>query len=98
MAEKIAVTTDELKKKQVEGLGLFDQIEASVTGMSDLLGRLDQFFVGKPVEVIKSNGFSQQEEGIAALKQLKVHLKKLEEIYRIYDQAERSNSDVISDN
>ncbi len=49
MAEKIRVTTDELRKLQEEWLNLFGQIEAGFAEMNELMGRLEQFFMGKPV-------------------------------------------------
>lgn len=55
MAEKIRVTTDELRKLQEEWLNLFGQIEAGFAEMNELMGRLEQFFMGKPVEAVEVN-------------------------------------------
>lgn len=98
MAEKIAVTTDKLKINQQEWLKEFEKLEESFLETGDLLNKLEQFFIGKPVEAIREKGLKEQEEGVTVLAQLKAHLIKIEEITAIYDQAERSNRNVTTDN
>lgn len=98
MAEKIAVTTSELKKKQEEWLIIFGQIEADFAEMNELAGRLDQFFMGQPVESIKNRRNELQEKAEASLEQLKIHLQKLTQIGRIYAQTEEENKNVITNN
>ena len=97
MAEKIAVTTGSLAKKQEEWLSLYKQIETGFTEIGGLLNKLDQYFMGSPVDIIKSSGLKKQEEGMACLKQLGFHVEKLSQMNAIYEQAERSNQDVITD-
>lgn len=98
MAEKIRVTTSELKKVQEEWIDLFCQIEAGFMEMNELMGRLDQLFMGKPVEAIKSRQSRIQEQSAFCLEQLKSHLQKLTKINQIYDQAEGENENVITNN
>lgn len=98
MAEKIRVTTDELRKLQEEWLNLFVQIEAGFAEMNELIGRLEQFFMGKPVEVVRSKQSIIQEQAADALEQLKTHLQKLTRMNQIYDQAEGENKNVITNN
>lgn len=97
MAEKIAVTTGGLMKKQEEWTGFFKQIETSFTEMGGLLNKLNCYFSGSPVDTIKNRGLKMQEEGMICLKQLDMHLKKLSEINAVYEQAERSNQGAVTD-
>lgn len=97
MAEKITVTTGSLAKKQEEWHSLFKQIETEFTEIGGLLNKLEQYFWGSPVDIIKSSGLKKQEEGAVCLKQLGTHVEKLSEINAVYEQAERSNQDVITD-
>lgn len=98
MAEKLAVITGRLSGKQEEWIELFKQMETGFSEMGKFLNELDQHFMGGPVETIKSKGLKEQEEGMICLRQLGVHIEKLSDIYMNYEQAERSNQDVISDN
>ena len=98
MAEKIRVTTDELRKLQEEWLNLFGQIETGFAEMNELMDRLDQFFMGKPVEAVRSKQGIIQEQAADALEQLKTHLQKLTRMNQIYDQAEGENKNVITNN
>lgn len=97
MAEKIAVTTEELKKRQEEWLEEFEKLKACFVETGDLFHKLEQFFMGKPVEAVRRKGLKEQEEGMAALAQLKAHLEKMEEIAAVYEQAERSSVNVATD-
>ncbi len=98
MAEKIRVTTDELRKLQEEWLNLFGQIETGFAEMNELMDRLDQLFMGKPVEAVRSKQSIIQEQAADALEQLKTHLQKLTRMNQIYDQAEGENKNVITNN
>lgn len=98
MAEKIAVITGKLKKNQEEWLKEFGKLEESFLEIGDLLNKLEQFFMGKSVEAIREKGLKEQEEGVNVLAKMKAHLIKIEEIAAIYDQAERSNRNVTTDN
>ena len=98
MAEKIRVTTDELRKLQEEWLNLFGPIETGFAEMNELMDRLDQCFMGKPVEAVRSKQSIIQEQAADALEQLKTHLQKLTRMNQIYDQAEGENKNVITNN
>lgn len=98
MAEQITVITDKLKLKQEEWLKNLGQIEKSFVEIGDLLNNLAQSFMGKPVEAIRAKTFKGQEEGMVVLARVKVHLEKLGEIAAVYEQAERSNVNVTTDN
>ncbi len=98
MAEKVMVTTEKLKEKQEEWLLNFEQIRGGFREIEELLNSLEQIFMGKPVEIIREKAVRRQEEGMAVLTGLKIHLEKMEKIAVIYDQVERSNINVISDN
>lgn len=98
MAEKIAVITDKIKIKREEWLRDLGKVEECFVEAGDLLNKLDAYFMGKPVEIIKEKTFKVQEEGTVVLAGVKVHIEKLGEIAAIYDQAERSNSNVTTDN
>lgn len=97
MAEKMTVTTGSLAKRQEEWLALFKQIETSYSEMGGLLNKLEQYFMGSPVDTIKESGLKKQEEGMVCLKQLGIHIEKLSDINAVYEQAERSNQDVVTD-
>lgn len=97
MSGKLEVTTEKLKQKQEKWLEILRQIEVDFRETGEMLNRLEQSFMGKPVEIIKGKGIKKQEEGMADLKRLKLHIGKLEEIGELYEQAERSNANVTAD-
>lgn len=98
MAGKIAVTTGRLRKSREEWSNDLKKLEMCFRETEDMFDRLEQFFMGKPVEAVRKKGVKEQEEGMAALAQLKAHLEKMEKIADVYDQAERSNINVTTDN
>ncbi len=98
MAEKIKITTGELRKMQEEWIDLSGQIEALFSEMNEFMGRLEQFFVGKPAETVTGRQSSLQEQAEVSLRQLKSHLQKLTQIIQLYNQAEGENKNAITNN
>lgn len=98
MSEKISASTDEIRKKQEEWLDIFDRIRTGFDQINELMSNLNQVFMGKPIESIKSRENGMREEVEVCLEQLREHLQKLTQISAIYDQAEEENKNVITSN
>lgn len=98
MAETITITTEALRKRKEEWLEDLGELEKSFAGIETSFHQLEQFFCGKPVGELKTRGLREQREGMNALTQLRAQIEKTEEIAAVYDQAERSNQNVITDN
>ena len=97
MAEKIVITTDELKKKQEKWMQLLKNTKNYLEELEGLFGKLEESFLGKPVTAIKAGSLKKLEEEGSVLAQLGTHLEKLTEIAAIYEQAEGSNRNVTVD-
>lgn len=94
MAEQIAVTTEEIRKRKEDFLFIWGQMEKKRKEISELFQSLWQFFSGKPVETVIRREIKEREKGRKAFDNLKIQIEKLEEISRCYEEAERSNANV----
>lgn len=94
MAEQIAVTTEEIRKRKEDFLFIWSQMERKGKEISELFQSLWQFFSGKPVEAVIGREIKEREKGRKAFDNLKIQIEKLEEISRCYEEAERSNTNV----
>ncbi|MCM1135543.1 MAG: hypothetical protein NC400_08205 [Clostridium sp.] len=97
MAEKIKITTQYLKAKEGQWLELAHQAEKSFFQAGDTADKLCRCFWGQPVCKLKTDFSVAQGEGEIVFAALAEHIKKLSEIARIYEEAERSNVDVLAD-
>ena len=96
--ENIRVTTQELEKKQEEWLAVAKRGEEAFLNVADMAGKLEECFCGQIVYSLKRDFHKLGIEGKRAFGELCVHLKKLSVIAMVYDEAERSNTGVITDN
>ena len=98
MAEKIAVVTDKLKIKGKEWKRDLEKARECLAEAGDLLNKLDTYFAGKPVEIIKEKALKIQEEEITMLARVRAQIEKIDEIAAVYDQAEGRNLNGIQGN
>ena len=94
MAERITITTEELRKKQEKWLQFLKNTKSCLEELEGLFDRLDNTFWGNPVAAVKTDSLKKLEEERRGFVQLEAHLGKLTEIAAIYEQAEGSSQDV----
>lgn len=98
MAEKITVTSQDLLKSKEEWTVMLEQArEDFLTAVLDS-EKLVQYFDGNPVRKLQREYVSIGKEGMEAFRRLKSHIEKLGEIAVIYENAERGNVDVTTNN
>ena len=97
MAEKIVVTSQYLREKQQEWITLLGRAQENLLEAAMDTERLRQHFWGNPARRLQGEFISLGKEGMEAFGRMKTHLRKLEEIASVYEDAERRNVDVAAD-
>lgn len=96
MAEKITVTSQDLLKEREEWLAVLEKARKDYLAAVLDSKKLVQFFDGNPVRKLQKEFVSAGEEGTKAFRRLKLHIEKLGEIAAVYEEAERGNVDVAT--
>lgn len=98
LAENIRITTQLLMDRQREWLVSARQAESAFLSAADTAGKLERCFLGQAVGSLKADFATVRDEGEEAFAQLCGHLEKLGRIATVYEEAERRNTGVITDN
>lgn len=98
MAENIKITTQYLKAKENAWAELAKQAENAFFQAAALGERLEQYFWGQIAYRLKTKFHEVEGEGKLAFEALRRHVENLNVIARVYEEAERSNAGVITDN
>ncbi|MDE6204301.1 MAG: hypothetical protein K2O16_00640 [Lachnospiraceae bacterium] len=98
MAEEILVTPRYLKGKEKEWTELVKKSRTSFLGAAEHVQVLTQSFDGRPVKELAKRFALRKEEGIAAFRAFENHIGKLGQIAEVYEQAERDNRNVTTEN
>ncbi len=98
MAEKILVTPRYLKGKEEEWADLAVKARKDFLSAAEHVQVLTQSFDGSPVKELVKRFACRKEEGIAAFRAFENHIRKLGQIAEIYEQAERENRNVTTEN
>ena len=98
MAEEILVTPRYLKGKEKEWTELVKRARNDFLTAADHVRVLTQGFDGRPVKELDKRFALWEEEGIIAFRAFENHIGKLGQIAEVYEQAERENRNVTTEN
>lgn len=96
--QDIRVTTQDLRARQGEWLETADRARSAFLAAADTGINLEECFSGQQAYSLKTDFLTVKSEGEKAFGILRRHLEKLSAIAGVYDEAERSNTGVITDN
>lgn len=97
MEEIVKITTEKLKAKGTELLGMADQASFYLQAAEEGMGQIEGCFKARAAERLKTAFGKFAQEGAERIKRLSLHLEKLQEIAVIYEEAERKNELVTTD-
>lgn len=98
MTDYIQVSTEVLKEKEGEWLGVCSRIQSSFQGGMAELKKMEQIFRARPLLEVWQIADGLLTEGEQVLAGLSRHIGKLSEIAVIYETAERENQNVFNKN
>lgn len=96
--QDIRVTTQDLRARQDEWLEAADRARGAFLAAADTGISLEKCFYGQQAYSLKTDFLTVKNEGEKAFGVLRKHLEKLSVIAGVYDEAERSNTGVVTDN
>lgn len=97
MGKSIMVTTEKVKAKGEELLGMGDQMRTYLQAAEEEIAQIEGCFQATATRQLINAFRKAAMEGTQRISALKAHLEKLQEIAVVYEEAERENELVTAD-
>ena len=97
MGRSIKVTTEKVKAKGEELLGMGEQVKTRLQAVEEEIGQIEGCFQAAAARQLIKAFEEAAIEGTRQISALKAHLGKLQEIAIVYEEAEKENELVTAD-
>lgn len=97
MSGKIRVSTEKIREKGSEWEETAKQAERNLQNIKEVIGQMDACFHCEAVSYLQSAFYKLAQDGENKIKELCSHVKKLQDIAKNYEEAEKENEHVTAD-